>query len=225
MTCPRTPATTARMIRHLALALFAAGPAAAHPHMFVTATVEVRIDDDGLLLGVGVIWAYDEFFSLLVTEELGIDPDGDLVLTPAETEALRVYLEWPADFEGDMYLSSNDTPLPLAPLAEHEVSFTDAVVQEAFYRPLATPQDTVFAPVDVRIYDPFYYVAYEIVPAVVVTGRGGCVATLVKPDLLAANKLVDELLPGRAASDVGPDEQFPEVGLAFSDTIRVACGG
>jgi hypothetical protein len=46
-----------------------------------------------------------------------------------------------------------------------------------------------------------------------------------KADLNAAYSLVDELLYGRPASDVGPDEAFPEVGEAFSDTVVVTCGG
>jgi len=77
----------------------------------------------------------------------------------------------------------------------------------------------------VQVYDPFYYVAYEIVGDIGLTGGDGCVAQYQKADLNAAYSLVDELLYGRPASDVGPDEQFPEVGVAFADTVTVSCNG
>ena len=213
------------MLRPLILTLLAAGPVAAHPHVFVTTTVEIRLDDDGRLVGVGIAWTYDDFFSLLMTEDLGLDPDGDLVLTDAETTALADYMAWPADFEGDVYLTRNSAPLMLGPVEDHAIRFEAGRVTEAYVRPLAIPEDTITAPVDVRIYDPFYYVAYEISPQITVTGRDGCTATLVKADLNAAYALAEEALYGRPAADVGPDEQFPEVGQAFADTVRVACGG
>lgn len=210
----------------LTLALLAAGPVAAHPHVFVTAEVELRLNDDGELLGVHVTWAYDDFFSLLVTEELGIDADGDMVLTAQENAALNDYIAaWPEDYEGDVYITRNDSPVPLEQVQEHAVTFENGIIREGFYRAFLTPQDTITAPVQVRIYDPFYYVAYEIDPPMAITGRDNCTATLTKADLNAAYILVDDLLYGRPASDVGPDEQFPEVGTAFADTIIVACSG
>jgi hypothetical protein len=45
-----------------------------------------------------------------------------------------------------------------------------------------------------------------------------------QPDLNAAYSLVDEFLYGRPAADVGAEEQLPEVGLQFAETIFVTCG-
>lgn len=214
------------MFRPLTIALIAASPAAAHPHVFVTAQLELRLNDDGELLGVQVLWSYDEFFSLLVTEELNIDADGDLVLTDDETAALTDYIAaWPADYEGDVYVTRNGSPVPLDPVQDHTVVFENGAVQEGFYRAFTTPQDTITAPVQVQVYDPFYYVAYEVAPQMTVVGRDGCTATLVKADLDAAYVQVDALLNGRPASDVGVDEAFPVVGVAFADTVVIACSG
>lgn len=210
----------------LILAALAASPAAAHPHVFTTAAVEIRLDDDGQLLGVGIVWTYDDFFSLLVTEDLGLDPDGDLILSAAEAQVLDAYITtWPADYEGDLYLYAGDTTLALQPVTEHSAGFTNGMVTEHFFRPLAIPQDTIIAPVDIQIYDPTYYIAYEVDPPIIIIGRDNCTATLIKADLHSAGILVDDLLYGRPASDVGPDEVFPEVGRAFADTVRVACAG
>jgi ABC-type uncharacterized transport system substrate-binding protein len=77
--------------------------------------------------------------------------------------------------------------------------------------------------VTVQVYDPFYYVAYEVVGDIVLENGAGCAATYQAADLNAAYILADELLYGRAASDVGPDEAFPEIGQSFADTVTVTC--
>lgn len=200
-------------------------PVAAHPHIFVEAGVEIVLDDAGRVAGVRLSWTYDEFFSFLLTSELGLDVDGDLEMTAEELETLAgQVLEWPADFGGDLYLRQGDAAVALGPRAEASVDYVDGRVIERHFRPLEQPQDAT-TPLAVQVYDPFYYVAYEIAPAIGFSGGEGCTAELRKADLNAAYSLVDELLYGRPASDVGPDEYFPEVGEAFSDTVVVTCGG
>lgn len=202
-----------------------AAPAAAHPHIFAEAGVEVVFDDAGRLVGVRLSWTYDEFFSFMLTEDLGLDTDGDLSMTGEELEALAAsVLDWPPDFGGDLYLTQRDAPLVLGPPAERSVDYADGKVTESHFRPLAEPVDASW-PVAVQVYDPYYYVAYEIAPDVTMAGGAGCAVELRKADLNAAYSLVDELLYGRPASDVGPEEAFPEVGEAFSDTVFVSCGG
>jgi ABC-type uncharacterized transport system substrate-binding protein len=202
-----------------------AAPAAAHPHIFAEAGVEVVFDDAGRMTGVRLSWTYDEFFSFMLTEDLGLDTDGDLLMTDAELEALAAsVLDWPPDFGGDLYLMQRDTALALGPRAEASVAYVDGKVTESHFRPLAEPVDASW-PVAVQVYDPYYYVAYEISADVMMAGGTGCAVELRKADLNAAYSLVDELLYGRPASDVGPDEYFPQVGEAFSDTVFVTCGG
>lgn len=207
----------------VALAMLA-GPVVAHPHIFITAEVEVVFNDTGQMAGVRLSWTYDEFFSFMLTEDLGLDTDGDLSMTDDELAVLAEnVLDWPADFGGDLYLTQRDTPVALAPRQDATVEYRDGMVIERHFRPLETPLDASW-PVAVQVYDPFYYVAYEISPEITVTGGAGCNFELRKADLNAAYTLVEELLYGRPASDVGPDEAFPEVGEAFSDTVFVSCG-
>ena len=208
----------------LVLALPAA-PVAAHPHIFVEARVGVVLDDGGRVTGVELSWTYDEFFSFMLTAELGLDPEGDLELTPAEREALAAkVLDWPADFGGDLMVTQGGAPVALGRRTAAAVDFVDGKVVERHLRPLAAPAGPG-APVAIQVFDPFYYVAYEISPSIALRGGEGCEVTLRKADLAAAYALVDELLYGRPASEVGPEEAFPEVGEAFADTVIVTCGG
>lgn len=197
-------------------------PLSAHPHVFVEATVEV-LAEGGAVTGVRLTWVYDDFFSFVLTSELGLDPEGDMVLQPEELQALSDYvLDWPADFAGDLQVSGPDGPAALDAPEAAEVRYVDGRVIESHLRPLLAP---VAAPVTVQVYDPFYYTAYEVVGEVAVTGDPGCRADLSRPDLDAAYATVDDLLGGRAAADVGPDEEFPAVGHLFADTVTVRCGG
>jgi len=206
-------------------ALCVATTAQAHPHIFVEAQVEVVMDSAGGMIGVRLIWDYDDFFGFLLTTDLGIDTDGDMVLTAEEAAMLEAQvLDWPADFSGDLSVTQNGQVLALGPREQASAELRNGRVRETHFRPLATPADAA-TPVLVQVYDPFYYVAYEIVGDIGLTGGDGCVAQYQKADLNAAYSLVDELLYGRPASDVGPDEQFPEVGVAFADTVTVSCNG
>lgn len=214
------------MQRALAIVLaLMPGLAAAHPHIFVEAQVEIVMDEQGSLLGVRLTWQYDDYFSLLLTADLGIDPEGDMILTEVEHAVLQAaVLDWPSDFGGDLHLALGGRALDLGPRAEATASFTDGRVSENHFRPLTTPLP-MDAPVTVQVYDPYYYVAYAVVAPITLTGGGACAVTYQAADLNAAYSLVDELLYGRAASDVGPDEQFPEVGHTFADTVTLTCDG
>lgn len=208
-------------MRSLALIpLLAAAPAAAHPHVFVEATVELVVAD-GALVGVRLSWLYDDFFSFLLTSDLGIDPEGDMILTPEEEAALTAsVLDWPADYAGDLTATGADGTAALGPRAEAAVAFENGRIRESHYRPLETPLP---APATVQVYDPYFYVAYEIAGEPSVDGAG-CAAALVRADLDAAYALAEDLL-GRPAGDVGAEDDFPMIGDAFADRVVLTCGG
>lgn len=214
-------------MRHLIIipALICLGTAAAaHPHVFVNTEVQVLVNDAGTVYGVRLTWIYDDFFSLLVTEDMGIDSDGDLILTAAETTALTDYItDWPADYDGDLYVTQDGRPVALGEVTEHSVAMVDGLISETYERTFASPAD-IASPVLIQVYDPYYYVAYSVVGDLPVVGGTGCETAYQAADLNAAYSKVDELLYGRPASDVGPDEQFPEVGALFADTVIVTCG-
>ncbi|HMO72532.1 MAG TPA: DUF1007 family protein, partial [Paracoccaceae bacterium] len=50
----------------LTIALFAAAPAGAHPHIFIDTGLEVIFDGQGRPAAVRVSWTYDDFYSLLM---------------------------------------------------------------------------------------------------------------------------------------------------------------
>ena len=193
-----------------------------HPHVFVTVDVTLVYENDQPT-AVRLEWVYDEFFSLLLTSSLEVDLDGDGILEAADVEKLaQAVTEWPSDYKGDLEVKQAGELMALGAKFDHRMTYADGIVTEVHSRPVINAND---APLTIRVYDPFYYVAYELAGPVTIEGRDDCTALITHPDLNRAYSLVDELLYGRPASDVGADEEFPEVGIEFAQTINVTCAG
>ncbi|MFT6944650.1 MAG: ABC-type uncharacterized transport system substrate-binding protein [Yoonia sp.] len=197
-------------------------PATAHPHIFVEAQVTVIFADDGAIL-VKLDWFYDDLFSLLVTSDLGIDMDGDLLLTTDEQALLDDQITaWPPDYTGDLEVSQDVVALTLADKQNHTMTYERGLFHEAHIRPIDAVADPA-APLEIRVYDPSFYTAYELRTPVIIAGRDDCAVQINSADIDAAYALAESQLDGRDPSTVGPDEYFPAIGDAFADTIVVTC--
>ena len=76
----------------LVLALLPALPVGAHPHVFADVGLALTLDARDRVVSVDVTWRYDDFFSLLILEDMGLDPDGDgfaCAWDPAPFRAVR----------------------------------------------------------------------------------------------------------------------------------------
>jgi ABC-type uncharacterized transport system substrate-binding protein len=210
------------MRRALALiALLAPVPAAAHPHVFIGTGITLVLDESNRLAAIRVTWAYDELYSLLVLEERGLDPDYDGVLTPEEIAALNGFdMAWIEGFPGDTYASVGGEALSLGPPTDHVTMMEEGRIVTTHTRVVAPRLDGTA--LSVKAYDPTFYTAYEISRGVTVEGGNGCTAELVPADLDAAYTKLEELLYGPRSGEWSEDD-FPEVGEAFADEVRLAC--
>ena len=198
--------------------------ATAHPHVFVKAYVTVVFDDAGGV-GVKLDWYYDDLFSLLVTSDLGLDVDGDLILTAQEQVRLETEIAaWPPDFAGDLDVRQNGVVVGLQEKENHQMRYVEGLFHEEHVRPLAPTIDSN-APFQIRVYDPAFYTAYDLQTPVLIEGRDDCTVDVVRADLDAAYALVTTLLEDIPAEEVVEYDIFPEVGDAFADTIVVTCAG
>ncbi|WP_226624409.1 DUF1007 family protein [Alloyangia pacifica] len=199
-------------------ALMSASAALAHPHVFADVGLALALDADRQVTSVEVTWRYDDFFSLLILEDMGLDPDGDGLLTPDELTALeRFDLDnWYEGFEGDLYMYSGGAKLALGAPEFVSVSI-DAGRITSVHRRSVQP-----APADglvIEPYDPTYYIAFEA--SLPITLPAPCRATVHAPDLdAAAQKMQAELAQI-------PEDQFLEIepGRDFADRIEVTCAG
>ena len=211
----------------LPLAAFVAlspGQTGAHPHIFVDTSIQFLFDTEEKLAGIRVIWVYDELYSLLITEDLGLDQDFDGQLTPEEIEKLSGFdMNWDEGFAGDVRGFSNEQALGLSRPVEWSAAFEEGKIITTHVRALdqrVDPRDTELV---FRFYDPTFYTAYSATETHLVEGAPECVAEAKRFDPETAYAYLEEQLDEAVAAGVDIEMDFPAVGAIFADEVRVIC--
>ena len=178
--------------------------------------MQVMVDAQGQANGIQLTWLYDDFFSLLIFEDMGLDPDGDAQLSQGELDRLFGFdmIEWPPGFEGDLCLYRGDEKIAL----DHPVSTGIEVINGR----IQSTHERSFAPtpaqgLTVLQYDPTYFVAYEMREVQV---ENGCTGSVVPPDLEAAQKVVQEYITDPKADIF----EFVELGIHYAYRTQITCG-
>lgn len=204
------------MRRFLLLApLLAAGPAAAHPHVFADARVEVSVAADRTVESLRIEWLFDEAYSLYARDGLGLDPDGDGLLTDEDRATLRdVHLE---DMEQLSWFAFLRRAGELAPLAPPEAAEADMAGNRIVVRFTIRPKAaTSFADATLRISDPTFFVALSL-PKENVTYRGPA-------DCRLAYEPPEDSLAFTSALGMNLGEgQAQAFGVTFASDITLSC--
>ena len=169
----------------LLLAAIAAGPAAAHPHVFVTAKAEIVFAADGSVQAIRNRWSFDEAYSAYITQ--GLDKNGDGKLTSDElAELAKINVESLPDVEFFTAAKLNGRKQEFGTPGEQVMSYDNKVLTLVFTLPLKTPAKV--RSFGIEIGDPTYFVAFNIVdePDAVVTKGApqGCVVRVNRPPKL-----------------------------------------
>ncbi len=206
--------------------ILAAG-AQAHPHIFIDAGLEIVFDEEGRLAEVEVTWVYDDLYSMLVIDDLGLDEDYTGEIDESEREALTGFdMNWVDGYEGDLYIRAGGARLELDAPRAYSADYSDGRITTVHRRELAEPFDPSGEEIVFEVYDPTYYTEYNIAIDPRISGREGCTARVVEPDRDAAEAMLQEKLDEMIAA--GADRAdieagFPEVGDAFAEEVRIAC--
>lgn len=212
--------STMKIALALIFTLFAAVPLAAHPHIFVDTGLDLRFDDQGQLIEIRITWAYDDFYSLLITEDRGLDPDFDGKMTPAELADLQGFdMQWSQGFNGDLVVTQGGQSLVLSPPMQVTAVYEDARITTTHVRRVEQAQ-TGGGPIEIKPYDPTYYTAYDITLPVQIEGNPACTKDIDMPDVAARLQEVSDQL---AAMDSMSDEDPPDVGILLATTVIVTC--
>jgi ABC-type uncharacterized transport system substrate-binding protein len=209
----------------LALSAVLSGAAQAHPHVFIDAAFELVFDDAGRLAAVRIDWAYDEFYSLMLIEENGLDADGDGTPEQALLDAYAGHdVDWAAGFPGDFVLAQDGAEVALDGPVRHRARFEDGRVVTSHVRPLAAPLDATEGVVTARAYDPTYFVAYDVPAAPAISGREDCRIRREEADRAAAEaEYGDQLAAVDAGSDPFAVVELPDIGALFADRFVLSC--
>lgn len=204
--------------------ILAAGPALAHPHVWIDTTVEVILNDRNEATGLRIGWTYDELYSLYIIGDMGLDPDWDGKLTPEEAARLSGFdMKWDEGFAGDTYALLGEAPLALSGPMEFTAGYAGGRITSTHLRVFEAPVPVAEVPLVIQAYDPGYYVAYAIPGAAVLTGGTGCAAQVFVPDLDEAQEALMAAL-SEYTPDVDLEAEYPAVGANFAQEVRVTCG-
>lgn len=165
------------------LALLLPLPAAAHPHVWIDATLAFRFEGK-TLVALDIAWRFDELYSELVAQDF--DSDGDGTLSQQELDALvGVSAANLADYSFFTHLRIGaETPTVQRVKEFYAEMGSDGIVTYRFSVPLPQPLDprkTAFA---VGLYDETYYVDVALAPAdVTLDPATGC-KTVARNDVI-----------------------------------------
>lgn len=190
--------------------------AMAHPHVFVDTKLRIQISDEGIFEGIEVAWTYDDFYSLLLLSDMGLTPDAKGNLEQSELVLLDGFdLQWVEGFAGDTIVSRDGTLVDLGPPEGRGIKVEDGLITSTHFRAATGPADGLV----IKAFDPTFYTAYSLIGPVDVTEA--CNASIQPADLDAAYTMVEELLYATPSSQ--SEDDYPQVGEAFADTVLVSC--
>ncbi|WP_282022398.1 DUF1007 family protein [Ruegeria faecimaris] len=198
-------------------------PAMTHPHVFIDTGLEFIVDDSGQLTHVRVTWAYDEFYSLLVLEDMKLDQDGDGLLSESEQDFLSGFdAQWDQGYNGDLVVWSEAEVLPLSGPLEPKALMEDGRIVTSHLRSVEGGPVPATA-LSVKAFDETYYTAYDLTRPVTVSGSKTCQIDRFEPDVDGQLAQMQAFLLTLDANYDLEENDIPMVGENFATEIRISC--
>lgn len=178
--------TVCRAVRSLALAgaalAAALTPAAAHPHVFVTARSAFVIDASGKITGIRHVWAFDEAYSAFAVTGMKTGKDGRVERAALEDLA-KINVESLSEFKYFTSLKQGRKEIDFAdPAPGYFLEHDGKALTLNFLLPLkaAIPADSA---ISLKVDDETIFVAFSFAAdnPVTVEGTSPCVVALQKP--------------------------------------------
>ncbi|NBZ89170.1 DUF1007 family protein [Stagnihabitans tardus] len=210
----------------LLAACLAPSVAEAHPHVFLDTMLVLTFDDSQRLASIRVAWAYDEYFSMSVFADMGLDSDLDGKLTEAEVEQLQGFnTDWPPGYVGHLYVEAAGVDQPLSGPLDASIRVEEGRILSFISRDLVQPVKIGPGGLTIRNYDPYYYNEFTLTALPMMKNAPpGCSARIEEPDLSAADQaLKAELQKIPAGESIEGD--YPQVGRLYAQTLRITCEG
>ena len=208
----------------LAIVAFSANPAKAHPHLYAKMTSAIVTSADGKITAIGVQWNFDETYTQFAIE--GLDANGNGVYEDAELKPLTD--ENIANLKESNYFVSvlqSGKPVAAGAVTDYGQSLESDRLTLYFILPLQTPVDAKLAPVDVKIYDPDFFIAFDYVLKNPVNLDGalpaGCAMDLKPLPTTEETDQAREFLSTKGTE--WKPEQPQDFGSMFAQSLVVSC--
>lgn len=215
----------ARLLAAAFLAFGVAGvaPALAHPHVFVDARAEVVFDGEGRITAIRQIWRFDDAFSAFASQ--GLDTNGDGILTVEELQPLaKVNIDSLKDYDYFTILRSGGKRIGFRIPTEYWLQSNDGFLTLFYTLPLMQPVKPDAHGVTIDIYDPSYFVDYQLVekdPATLKDAPAACTVAVKRKG--APDDATAAILSQIPASEREIPTSLMSVTAQLANTITVKC--
>jgi ABC-type uncharacterized transport system substrate-binding protein len=196
--------TTHAALAAAAFAILAAGPAVAHPHVWIVSQSDIVFDEARRFTGIRQSWTFDEAYSAFMTINLDADkdgvPDADKLAELAKTNLASL-----AEFEYFTHAKANGKSVAFGPPEERRQTFSDGRLHLEFMLPVKTPAAAPKVMV-LTVDDPSFFVAFSLAPgadAVRLAGpKTGCALNITRPAQVA--EVGKQIVPDEVAASTAP---------------------
>ncbi len=206
------------------LAVVVAGPALAHPHVFVDARAEIVFNKAGEITAVRHIWQFDAAFTAFAIQ--GLDTNNDGKLSDAELKPLaKVNVDSLKDYDFFTWLRQGKRSYPFVPPTEYWLEFHGGRLTLFYTLPLKKPV-AIHGKATLEVFDPEYFVAFtfpEHKPVTLTNAPAGCKAEYHPPHMLDAKTMAQLSAIPVDQHDLPPELQDAAAGLA--NLIALQCPG
>jgi nickel/cobalt exporter len=200
----------------LATLLIASAPAAAHPHVWITAWAEIVYAADGSATAVRHTWTFDDMYSAFATQDLPSKEKGKFTREEL-ADLAQVNMDSLKDYEYFTFVTADGKKLVFAGPTDYWLEYKDSVLTLRFTLPLAAPARA--AKLNVEIYDPEYFVDFTFAQKDPVRLAGApeqCKLTVLRPS--EASTPGAQRIPDALAQQPGAN-----FGVQFASRIFVEC--
>jgi len=149
-----------RILFAAVVSLVFALPARAHPHVWVKATSELIYAPDGRVTGIRQHWVFDDMYSAFAVQGLKGKEKGKF--SRAELAPLaKTNVESLKEFNYFTYATADGKKAPFTdPLPDYSLDYKDAVLTLNLTLPFKQPVRA--KDLKIEIYDPTYFIAFEL---------------------------------------------------------------
>jgi ABC-type uncharacterized transport system substrate-binding protein len=206
------------------LAVCAATPALAHPHVWIDMRSDIVFSDDGLIKGVNLEWTFDDGYTQMALD--GLDTDGDGVYSQAEIEPLtKENIASLKDYEYFTVMRVDGEKQEIGEVSEFGQIWSNDKLALHFHVPLKKPVDPVKGQFMVKVYDPEFFIAIDYVKDDPVTVLGKIPAAcrlVVKPVPTDAELEQTRQMLSTKGKDWQP-ENNEDFGAMFAQAVAIEC--
>ncbi len=143
--------------------LLIAAPALAHPHAWIAMRTKLIVDSSGLITGFEQQWNFDEGYAETALD--GLDADGNGVYAQAEIDPLtQENIKSLEEYDYFSVVRQNGEKQTIGKVVKSIQTYENKQLSLIFEIPLAKSLDPNAGEIQIKVYDPDFFIAYDYTP-------------------------------------------------------------